>query len=126
MANVRYNPNTKQNGKVIYNEGIVNGIAALAVSEVNGAELVSGKRGIRLYFEKDGVYADISVIVKYGYNIPELAFRIQQAIKQNVESMTVYKVAKVNVHIQGVVFPKAESVAVKPAPVTTENNENKL
>lgn len=126
MANVRYNPNKKQNGKVIYNEGIVNGIAALAVSEVNGAELVSGKRGIRLYFEKDGVYADISVIVKYGYNIPELAFRIQQAIKQNVESMTVYKVAKVNVHIQGVVFPETESVAVKPAAVTVENKESKL
>ena len=105
MANVRYNPNAKQNGKVIYNEGIVNGITSLAVKEVEGVELVSGKKGIRLYFEKDGVYADISVVVKYGYNIPELAFRIQQTIKQTVESMTVYKIARVNVHIQGVEFP---------------------
>ncbi len=122
MANIRYNPNTKQNGKVVYNEGIVNGIASLAVSEVEGAELVSGKRGIRLYFEKDGVYADISVIVRYGYNIPELAFRIQQSIKQTVESMTVYKIAKVNVHIQGVVFPDA-SDATPTLPVA--NAENK-
>lgn len=114
MANVRYNPNAKQNGKVSYNEGIVKGIASLAVKEVEGAELVSGKKGIRLYFEKDGIYADISVIVKYGYNIPELAFRIQQTLKQTVESMTIYKVAKVNVHIQGVEFP--ESAAVLPPP----------
>lgn len=124
MAHVRYNPNTKQNGKVIYNESIVNSIASLAVNEVEGAELVSGKKGIRLYFEKEGVYADISVIVKYGYNIPELAFRIQQIIKQNVESMTVYKIAKVNVHIQGVVFPAAEPEK-KPAEAAPKNEENK-
>lgn len=123
MANVRYNPNTKQNGKVIYNEGIVNGIASLAVSEVEGAELVSGKKGIRLYFEKDGVYADISVIVRYGYNIPELAFRIQQSIKQTVESMTVYKIAKVNVHIQGVVFPDAPAVAPTLPVANAENKQ---
>lgn len=125
MAHVRYNPNVKQNGKVIYNESIVNSIASLAVNEVEGAELVSGKKGIRLYFEKEGVYADISVIVKYGYNIPELAFRIQQTIKQNVESMTVYKIAKVNVHIAGVVFPaaEAEKKPAEPAPAPTEENK---
>ncbi len=122
MANVRYNPNAKQNGKVIYNEGIVNGITSLAVKEVEGVELVSGKKGIRLYFEKDGVYADISVVVKYGYNIPELAFRIQQTIKQTVESMTVYKIARVNVHIQGVEFP--EISAVLPPAVETKTEEN--
>lgn len=123
MAHVRYNPNVKQNGKVIYNESIVNSIASLAVNEVEGAELVSGKKGIRLYFEKEGVYADISVIVKYGYNIPELAFRIQQTIKQNVESMTVYKIAKVNVHIAGVVFPAAEADKKPAAPAPTEENK---
>jgi uncharacterized alkaline shock family protein YloU len=57
-----------------------------------------------LYFEKDGIYADVSVIVKYGYNVPELAYRIQQSIKQRVETMTNYKVVKVDVHIQDVVF----------------------
>lgn len=125
MANIRYNPNAKQNGKVTYNEGIVNGIATLAVKEIEGAELVSGKKGVRLYFEKDGIYADISVIVKYGYNIPELAFRIQQTMKHTIESMTVYKVAKINVHIQGVVFPEpVASVCTLPSsPETnTENN----
>lgn len=122
MANVRYNPNAKQNGKVIYNEGIVNGITSLAVKEVEGVELVSGKKGIRLYFEKDGVYADISVVVKYGYNIPELAFRIQQTIKQTVESMTVYKIARVNVHIQGVEFPEVSAVLPPAIEAKTEEN----
>ena len=62
------------------------------------------KKGLRLYFEKDGIYADISVVVDYGYNVPEVAFKIQQTVKHNVEAMTEYKVAKVDVYVVGVDF----------------------
>ena len=114
MSNFRFSPNDKQNGKVVYNAGIVNGIVALAVEEVEGTTLVSGKkRGISLFLEKDGIYADVSVIVKYGYNVPELAYRIQQ-------SMTRYRVAKVDVHIQDVVFPAPEPASAEG---TEEENE---
>ena len=64
----------------------------------------SKKSGISLYIEKDGVYVDVSVAVLYGYNVPELAYRIQQTIKQSVENMTHYKVAEVDVHVLDVVF----------------------
>lgn len=105
MANLKFGSGNNEKGKVVYNAGIVNGIVALAVNEVEGAMLVAGKkRGINLFIEKDGVYADVSVIVKYGYNVPELAYRIQQSVKHNVENMTRYKIAKVDVHIQDVVF----------------------
>lgn len=107
MANFKFGTQNEQSGKVVYNAGIVNGIVEIAVNEVEGAQLVSGKRrGISLYIEKDGIYADISVIVTYGYNVPEVAFRIQQSVKQSVENMTKYKVAKIDVHIQDVVFPE--------------------
>lgn len=119
MSSIRFNPNDKQNGKVVYNTGIVNGIVALAVDEVEGTTLLTGKkRGISLFLEKDGIYADVSVIVKYGYNVPELAYRIQQSVKQNVENMTKYKVAKVDVHIQDVIFPSAPT----PEPDSEEEN----
>ena len=121
MSNFRFSPNDKQNGQVVYNAGIVNGIVALAVEEVEGTTLVSGKkRGISLFLEKDGIYADVSVIVKYGYNVPELAYRIQQSVKQNVETMTRYRVAKVDVHIQDVVFPAPEPASAEG---TEEENE---
>ena len=110
MANFKFGGHNDGIGKIVYNAGIVNGIVALAVGEVDGAMLVSGKkRGISLFFEKDGVYADVSVIVKYGHNVPELAYRIQQSVKQNVENMTRYKIAKVDVHIQDVVFEDGTS-----------------
>lgn len=124
MSNFRFNPNDKQNGKVVYNAGILNGIVALAVEEVEGTVLISGKRrGISLFIEKDGIYADVSVIVKYGYNVPELAYRIQQSVKQNVENMTRYQVAKVDVHIQDVVFSDAPVPAAEPEEEEQETSE---
>lgn len=97
-----------------YNSDIVSGIVVLSLQETEGIELVPSKsKGIKLCFEKEGIFADISVIAHYGYNVPELAYRIQQTIKQMVESMTKYKIAKIDVHVQGVVFPapKAEPAA---------------
>lgn len=111
MFNIKLNSKDSQDGKVVYNAGIVHNIVALAVAEVEGAMPVQGKKnGISLYLEKDGIYADVSVVVKYGYNVPELAYRIQQSIKQSVENMTKYKVAEVDVHIQDVVFGDTPSV----------------
>ncbi len=108
MFNIKLNTKDSQSGKVVYNAGIVHNIVALAVAEVEGAVLVQGKKsGISLYLEKDGIYVDVSVSVKYGYNVPELAYRIQQSVKQSVENMTKYKVAEVDVHIRDVVFVDA-------------------
>ncbi len=124
MSNIRLTSNDKQNGKIVYNAGIVQNIVALAVAEVEGTIPTQGKKnGISLYIEKDGVYADVSVVVKYGYNVPELAYRIQQSVKQSVENMTHYKVAQVDVHIQDVVFdaPPVEKDTEEEA--TEENNE---
>ena len=88
MSNYKFGAKGEGKGKVVYNAGIINGIVALAINEVEGVRLVSGKRrGISLFPEKDGVYADVSVRVHYGHNVPELAYRIQQSIKQNVETM---------------------------------------
>ena len=105
MAIFRRVPPDGQKGKVSYNSGIVGKIISLAVAEIEGVEMLANKkRGLKLYFEKDGVYADISVRVHYGYNVPEVAFKIQQSVKHNVEAMTKYKVAKVDVYVVDVEF----------------------
>lgn len=106
MASIKYNPNG-QKGKISYNVDIVSGIVVLSLQETEGIELVPSKsKGIKICFEKEGIFADISVIAHYGYNVPELAYSIQQTVKQMVESMTKYRIAKIDVHIQSVVFPK--------------------
>ncbi len=110
MASIKYNSGGHK-GKVTYNADIVSGIVVLSLQETEGIELIPSKnKGIKLCFEKEGIFVDISVIAHYGYSVPELAFRIQQSVKQMVESMTKYKIAKVDIHVQSVVFKKtAES-----------------
>ncbi len=115
MASIQYNPNG-QKGKITYNSDIVSGIVVLSLQETEGIELIPSKsKGIKISFEKEGVFVDISVIAHYGYSVPELAYRIQQTIKQMVESMTKYKIAKVDVHVQSVIFPEAPAAAPDPA-----------
>ena len=105
MINIKINTKDAQNGKVMYNAGIVDNIVALAVAEVEGAMPLPGKKnGISLYIEQDGIYVDVSVVVTHGYNVPELGYRIQQSVKQSVENMTRYKVAEVDVHVRDIVF----------------------
>jgi uncharacterized alkaline shock family protein YloU len=106
MSNFKLTSNNKDSGKVAYNVKILYNIVALAVAEVEGTvQNEQGKKnGISLFVEKDGVYVDVSVTVKYGYNIPELAYRIQQNVKQSVENMTNFKVAEVDVHVLDVTF----------------------
>ena len=119
MASIRYNPNG-QKGRISYNTDIVSGIIALSLQETEGIELVpSRSKGIKVNFEKEGIFADISVIAHYGYSVPELAFAIQQTVKQMVESMTKYRIAKVDVHMQSGVLPEA----AQPAPPAAENQE---
>ena len=116
MSNFKLTSNEKDKGKVVYNVGILRNIVMLAVEEVEGTvSTEKGKKnGISLYIEKDGVYVDVSVAVLYGYNVPELAYRIQQTIKQSVENMTHYKVAEVDVHVLDVVFGENPPMEKEP------------
>ena len=108
MAHIRHDPTATKKGKITYNSGIVSGIVAIAINEVEGVTLLNNKnKGVKLNFEKNGIVADISVKVDSNSNVSALAFKIQQSIKHNVESMTSYKVAKIDVHIQDVNFPDA-------------------
>ena len=124
MSNFKLTSNEKEKGKVVYNVGILRNIVALAVAEVEGTipNEKNKKSGVSLYIEKDGVYVDVSVAVQYGYNVPELAYRIQQTVKQNVENMTHFKVAEVDVHVLDVVFTEMQPMEKEPEEQDEENS----
>lgn len=125
MAHFKKFPQNKHEGKIVYQEGIVDGIAMLAVSELENVELSAKTHrssmrsgAINVTFDKDGVHIDVSVKIQYTQNVSEMAFKIQEIIRYNVESMTEYKVASVNVIVNGVIFDEI------PAPVNnTQENQ---
>ena len=97
-------------GKVVYNAGIVKGIVALAVSEIAGVAISAKKKrsggahdAIRLKFSDRGINVDVNITVYTGFKVPDVAFNVQQNIKQSVESMSEYKINEVNVHVDNVI-----------------------
>ena len=98
----------EETGKVTYNDGIVKGIVVLAVSEVQGVLLKNGKKDkldlIKIDFDGDVVTVDVTIDVMFGYNVPDVAFDVQESVKHNVEAMSRYKVSSVNIHVDSVIF----------------------
>ena len=115
-------------GKVVYYDGIIDGIVLLAINEIPYIELdaketssLARNSAIRVRRTQDGIHIDVTVKIHYSQNVSDMAFKIQEAVRYNVEAMTEYHVASVNVHISGVNFEdKAEEVKA-PATETTEN-----
>ena len=92
-------------GKIIYNGSIINGIVTLAVSEIEGVKMATDtSKDVKVRFDKDGIHVDVDVQIYQNTSVADMAFKIQENVKHNVEAMTEYHIAKVNVHVVGVLF----------------------
>lgn len=84
----------------------VNGVAELPGDLLDGIAGMIGKkttdRGIRVAVEGDTVNVDLNVILKHGVKIPEVAWQLQQTVKDAVQDMTGMLVTAVNVIVQGI------------------------
>lgn len=107
-------------GNIKISVEVISTIAGIAASEIKGvhgmyssfatgiAEKLGAKksigRGVRAEISENDVVIDLYIVVDYGVRIPELAWEIQENVKNNVETMTGMNVEKVNIHIEGVSF----------------------
>ncbi len=101
----------KKEDKIVYGDGIVDGIILLAVSELSKVELYStnSKRknktnAIKVNATKDGLEIEVFVKIHFSQSVSDVAFKIQETIRHNIESMTDYHIKFVNVNVVGVFF----------------------
>ncbi len=127
MARFKKLPQKKNEGKIIYNNSIVDGIVLLAIAELDNVELYSfadkkkmRSNAIKISSDKEGVKVSVAIKVHYSQSISDVAFRVQEAIRHNVEAMTEYKVSSVDVSVLGVMFNEIPAI-----PTPTENKTNK-
>ena len=111
MARFKKIPQNIHEGKLIYNTGIVDGIVLLAVQEIPYVELYAvaprdkmHSSAVKVYNDKDGVHIDVSIKIHYTQSVSDTAFKIQEAVRHNVEAMTEYHIASVNVLVCGIIF----------------------
>lgn len=110
-------------GNIHISEEVLAAISAAATLEVEGvsalsanlgsdlAELLGKKhltKGIHVRLEEEKVKVDLSILMNYGYTIPEVGKAVQDGVKSAVESMTGLEVAEVNVAVTGISFEKKD------------------
>lgn len=125
-------------GVVRIADEVVSIIAGLAATEIEGVSSMSGgiaggiaevlgrrnlSKGIKVEVGTEDAKIDIYVVVDYGVRIPDVAWDIQETVKNAVETMTGLKVTYVNVHVQGVHFPKDEEDLQEEGVETPEAEE---
>ncbi|MDD4715917.1 MAG: Asp23/Gls24 family envelope stress response protein [Oscillospiraceae bacterium] len=116
-----YISHTEEMGSIQISEDVIAIIAAMSASEVEGignlaanigndiAEFLGKKnlsRGIKVQISENTVTVDVTILVRYGYTIPETAKLVQNAVYNGLEAMAGLAVRAVNVHVGGVVFEK--------------------
>ena len=104
-------------GSVKIADEVLSIVAGLAVSEISGVAGMSGgivggitemlgkqnfSKGVKVITTGKTVTVEIYVIVKYGFNIPDVAIAIQEKVKTSIENMTGFDVAAVDVHVEGI------------------------
>ena len=105
-------------GEVKIADDVVATIAAIAAGEVEGVSGITGNisdrfmnsvgikggavSGVRVDVAGNMVRVDIAIIIKYGHNVRETSKKVQDKIKNSIETMTGLNVTDVNIRITGV------------------------
>ena len=118
--NREYISRAEERGDIYISEDVLAMIAGAAALEIEGvAGLASGNlgeqllgkkgvsRGVVILREEDSLVLTLSIIIQYGYAVPELARKVQEAVASSVEATSGLSVQAVNIRVGGVTFEKA-------------------
>ncbi len=102
-------------GSIRIHKDVIASIASLASLEVEGVKRIGGDLKANIYEllgrkEQKGITVEIDrnyevrlnvpLIVKYGYNLTEIARSVQERIQQSLEKMTNLSIKEINVSVQ--------------------------
>lgn len=108
-------------GTVKIADDVVELIAALAATEVNGVSSLAGNltnelmskvgvksltKGVKVEVLEGNVTVDLAVTIEYGYNIPETCQKVQGKVKAAIENMTGLTCSDVNIRIANINMKK--------------------
>ncbi|MFH1339572.1 MAG: Asp23/Gls24 family envelope stress response protein [Candidatus Omnitrophota bacterium] len=102
-------------GAIRIHKDVIASIASLASLEVEGVKKIGGdlktsvyellgnkqQRGINVEIDRnDEVILKVPLIVKYGYNVTDIARSVQENIQHSLEKMTNLTIKEINVNVQ--------------------------
>ncbi len=96
---------------------VISSIASIAAQEIEGVHKVgSNCKGdylgriigrtfpcIKVEIDKnEEVFVEIPLVIKYGFNIPEIAAKVQENVRQALEKMTNLNIKDISINVQGI------------------------
>ena len=124
MYDNKSNIKKQAKGNVTYSSNIVLSVINLATKEIAGVSSIVTKfssvlkrwfsnnyyEGVKITYNKNAMNVDVYINVCFGYNVTEVAYRVQENIKNSLSGMIDIKINRINVHVLGVEFPKDELI----------------
>jgi uncharacterized alkaline shock family protein YloU len=123
MAKIEKVYDDSQNGRVYCDKSIMLSIINLAAKEISGVSALCNNfaSGIKRFFssnyfegvkvsypKKGSIVIDVYIRVFFGYSVSDVAYRVQENIKNGISSMLDVKIEGINIHVLGVDFSKEE------------------
>lgn len=126
-------------GKINISNDVIASIAGIAATEIEGVAGMAGgafpglveklgakknpQKGVKVTVSPEGAVIDLLIVVAFGVRIPELAWEVQENVKNSVESMTGTEVLRVNVFVEGVSFEKKKKAPKSEDIIDDEETE---
>ncbi|MDD4979950.1 MAG: Asp23/Gls24 family envelope stress response protein [Candidatus Omnitrophica bacterium] len=104
-------------GKIRIHKNVIASIASLAAVEIEGVkrigkdlksgilELIGQKSATAIDVQIDKneeIRVEIPLVIKYGSNIPEVANKAQENVRNALEKMTSLSIKYININVQGI------------------------
>lgn len=88
----------------------VEGVSSLAANLSSDLAELMGKKvyskGVRLTVANGQVMVDISILIRYGFSIPDVAKKVQEAVMNAVSNTSGMEVSQVNIQVAGIGFSR--------------------
>jgi len=90
--------------KIILSDEALSAIIKQVVSKVEGVSSLSSENPVEFTYTDSSIEIKLKVIALFGYNLVELAKKIEEAIKLEIENITPVKVKDVSIEFEDIVY----------------------
>ncbi|MCJ7657211.1 MAG: Asp23/Gls24 family envelope stress response protein [Candidatus Atribacteria bacterium] len=93
-------------GVVGSRRSIIKEITDMLRGDTSENEIEEASRTIKVEIKDNKPLINLYIIIKYGVRIPDIAWDIQNRVKENLMKKLGININEIDIHVQGIQFPK--------------------
>ena len=93
-------------GVVGSRKSIIKDITDMLRGDTSENEIEEATRTIKVEVKDNKPLINLYIVIKYGVRIPDIAWDIQNRVKENLMKKLNIDINEIDIHVQGIQFPK--------------------